>query len=199
LRALAGACPAPWEAPPGDLLSRQELALLARIYTGRYGDGPGVIYSSPGRRLPSQRLLRSLDSRGVIQFTDAEAGRWERGMWGARLTCRGANAVFRGYPVRPGGRGPGLGDVTHLDGHPGCPGGWRPDGNCESCPAKRPLDRTAYEAYLAALDPGGRDEQLNGPQLYCVEHGWMRRTDITTTKVCRLPGTVFHDGGLFRV
>jgi hypothetical protein len=199
LRALAGARPAPWMAAPGGLLSSTELALLYRICTGQYGDGPGVIYSAPGRRRPSQRLLRTLDGLGVIQFTDAAAGKWDRGMWGARLICAGANAVFRGYPVRLGEPGADPGDVVQLDGHAGCPGGWRPDGNCTSCPARRPLDRASYEAYLAALDPGGRDEQLSGPQLYCIEHGWMRRADITTTKVCRLPGTVFHDGGLFRV
>lgn len=199
LRALAGAYPLPWEAEPDDLLSSGELTLLHRIYIGQYGDGTGVIYSARGRRLPSQRLLRALDGLGVIQFTDAEAGKWERGMWGARLTCAGANAVFRGYPVRLGEHRADPGHVIQLDGHPGCTGGWRPDGNCTNCSAERPLDKAAYKTYLAALDPGGRDEQLNGPQLYCIEHGWMRRAAITTTKVCRLPGTVFHDGGLFRV
>lgn len=197
--ALRGTRPAPWNAVPGNLLSPQELAMLHRICTGGYGDGPCVVYSAPGRRRPSQRLLRALDGRGVIQFTDAAAGNWERGMWGARLTCAGANAVFRGYPAQPGGPGTDPGGVTRLDGHPGCAGGWRPDGGCTNCPARRPLDRAAYEAYLAALGPAGRDEQVCGPQLYCIEHGWMRQADITTAKVCRLPGTVFHDGGLFRV
>jgi hypothetical protein len=191
--------PAPWKADPGNLLSPEELALLHRICTGQFGDGPSVVYSSPGRGRPSQRLLRALDGLGVIQFTDATAGNWERGMWGARLTCAGANAVFRGYPVHLIGPGPDPGGVTGLDGHPGCTGGWRPDGACTNCPAKRPLDKAAYEAYLAALGPARRDEQVNGPQLFCTEHGWLRRADITTTKVCRLPGTVFHDGGLFRV
>lgn len=199
LAALPDTRPAPWKADPGNLLSPEELTLLYRICTGQYGDGCGVVYSAPGRRRPSQRLLRTLDGLGVIQFTDAAAGNWERGMWGARLTCAGANAVFRGYPVQLGGTGSVPGGVTRLDGHPGCTGGWQPDGSCTNCPAKRPLDRTAYETYLAALSPAGRDEQINGPQLYCIEHGWMRRADITTTKVCRLPGTVFHDGGLFRV
>lgn len=191
--------PVPRQAVPGGLLSPGELTLLSRIYIGQYGDGPGVVYSAPGRRHPSPRLLRTLDGLGVIQFTDAAAGNWERGMWGARLTCAGANVVFRGYPVRTGEPGADLGDVIQLDGHPGCTGGWRPDGSCTNCRVRRPLDRAAYETYLGALGSGERDEQLNGPQLYCIEHGWMRRPDITTTKVCLLPGTVFHDGGLFRV
>jgi hypothetical protein len=196
LSALRGTRLPPWQADPGEFLSPEALALLHRICTGQYGDGPGVIYSAPGRRRPSQRLLRTLDDLGVIQFTDAATGNWGRGMWGARLTCVGANAVFRGHPVQ---HAADPGDVIQLDGHPGCTGGWRPDGDCTSCPATRPLDRAAYETYLAALDPGRRDRQRNGPQLYCIEHGWIRRADITTTKVCRFPGTVFHDGGLFRV
>lgn len=87
-------------------------------------------------------------------------------MWGARLTCAGANAVFRGYPVRPGEPGADPAEVVELDGHPGCTGGWQPDGNCTNCSARRPLDRAAYETYLAALGPGERDGQLNDPQLY---------------------------------
>jgi hypothetical protein len=189
---------APWNADPCDSLSQGELKLLYRICTGHYGD-PGAIYSAPGRRQPSQRLLRALDGLGVIEFTDAKGGNWERGMWGARLTCAGANAVFRAYPVRPGEPNANPGGVTRLDGHPGCAGGWRPDGNCTNCSSKRPLDRRAYEIYLDALTPSDRDEQVNGPQLWCIEHGWMRRADVTTVKVCRLPGTVFHDGGVSRV
>jgi len=189
---------APWNVVADDLLSPGELRLLYRICAGEYGD-PGVIYSVRGRRYPSQRLLRTLDGLGVIQFTDTAAGKWERGMWGARLTCAGANAVFRAWPIRPAEPGAGPGGVTRLDGHPGCMGGWRPDGTCTSCLAKRPLDRAAYDIYVAALDPDRRDEQLTGPQLYRIEHGWLRRADITTAKVCRLPGTVFHDGGLARL
>ena len=181
---------APWSAEPvNDVLTASDLTLLRRIYTGHFGEGRGVVYSEPGRRSPTQRLMRSLHALGVVEFMDEHAGGWDRGMWGARLTCLGANAAFRDEH-RSG---------TYLDGHPGCEGGWLPDGTCTGCSQRRPLDRAAYDAYLDALDTDARIEQERGPQLYCIEHGYLRRRDITTTKVCRQPGTVFHDGGLMRV
>jgi hypothetical protein len=183
----------PWSADPvNDMLAPAEVALLTRIYTNHFGEGRGVLYSEPGRRSPSQRLMRSLHALGVVEFMDARAGGWERGMWGARLTCVGANAVFRADPRAQA-------DGTVLDGHPGCTGAWLADGTCTGCNRSRPLDRAAYDSYLDALDPDDRDEQERGPRLFCIEHGRIRRRDITTTKVCRQSGTVFHDGGLMRV
>lgn len=183
----------PWSAPVlNEDLAAAELTLLRRVYLNHFGEGRGVLYSEPGRRSPSQRLMRSLDALGVVEFVDARAGGWERGMWGSRLTCLGANAVFRADPrTQP--------DGTVLDGHPGCVGAWLPNGACTGCTAKRPLDRTAYDAYLDALDGEMRSEQERGPRLFCIEHGRQRRADITTQKVCRQNGTVFHDGGLMRV
>lgn len=183
----------PWDADPvNDLLAPAEVTLLTRIYTNHFGEGRGALYSDPDRRGPSQRLMRSLNALGVIEFMDARSGGWERGMWGARLTCVGANAVFRADPRTQA-------DGSTLDGHTGCSGAWLTDGTCTGCNKDRPLDRTAYDAYLVALDDEARHEQEKGPRLFCIEHGRIRRRDVTTTKVCRQGGTIFHDGGLMRV
>lgn len=176
----------------GDL-SEHDLTVLFRVYTGQYGGGYAVVYSEPGRREPTQRHLVSLASLDLVEFYDAASSGWDRGMWAARLTCVGANAVFRGerasehHDTYPG-----------LDGHPGCSGYWLPEGACTTCRAKRPLDHQAYLDYLDAIDEEARAAQIKGPQLWCVEHGWMRQADVTTTKVCRLAGTHFHDGALQR-
>jgi|GEM_PF-4444263 len=172
----------PWRASPTvDDFTKAEIALLGGIYTGAYGD-PGIIYSSPGRRTPNQKTLRALDSLSVIDFYDADQGGWSRGMWGARLTCLGANVAFR----------------AAANAHLGCGGTWQPDGSCDHCRQLRPLDDAAYADYLLALQPDDRDWQSKGPQLYCTEHGWMRRSNVTTTKTCHQQGTPFHEGGLYR-
>lgn len=183
----------PWAQPPvNSSLSPREVELLLGVYAGDFGEDPGVVFSAPGRRYPTQALLRSLHHLGVIEFVDAEDGGWERGMWAARLTCVGANAAFRHVPPHGGQKG-------SLDLHPGCGGHWLPRGTCDSCRAVRPLDRHAYAGYLAALQAEDEDRQRRAPRLYCIEHGFMRREHINTQKVCRLVGTHMHDGGLFRV
>lgn len=193
----------PWRIEPSDLdLTQSEVTLLHGILVGRY-DGYSMIYSGPGR--PSAKRMRLLSSLGVVTFIDAAEGNWERGMWGARLTCVGANAVARNDgAVRLNADGVkdlnATGDgVTILDSHPGCAGGWLADGTCTDCPRLRPLDLAAYTDYLAVLDPDERAEQVKGPRLYCVEHGYLRRRHITTTKTCPLDGTDMHDRGLMRV
>lgn len=183
----------PWAADPltDDDLTRQMRTVLRTMYLGAYGSGRGVVYSEPGRREPYQTTLKALARLGAVDFYDAKSSGWERGMWGARLTCVGANTVFRAIQVTtPEGT---------LDEHPRCGGGWRPNGTCTSCTAQRPLDADAYLAYVDALSEDDRTRQINGPRLYCLEHGWVRTRDITTQKVCRLTGTDFHDGGLQRV
>ena len=62
---------------------------------------------------------------GRIGGGDRQMG-WDQGMWGARLTCVGMNAVFR----HDGG--------SDRDSHPGCHGYWAADGVCDTCSAVRP-------------------------------------------------------------
>lgn len=201
---------APWRIEPTDLdLTQDEKVLAFHIHVGRYG-GYSTIYSDPQRRYPSQRQMKTLASLGVVTFIDAREGGWPRGTWAARLTCVGANVAARqDGQVRLNEAGEKdlnapAATATILDGHPGCPGGWRPDGTCTDCRRLRPLDLAAYRAYLDSLDPRALDAQVNGPQLYCIEHGYLRTQHITTSKTCQIRRpqmsvTDMHDGGLFRV
>lgn len=181
----------PWRITPADLtFDLGDLTLLHRMYSGRFGEGRGVVYSQAGRPDPSVEQLVRLHRIGVVEFYSGRQMGWDQDMWGARLTCVGMNAVFR----HDGG--------SDRQSHPGCHGYWAADGVCDTCSAVRPLDAKAYAEYLVAardINPFEAERQANGPQLYCIEHGFMRRIHITTTKVCRLPGTEFHDGGLARI
>jgi hypothetical protein len=201
-----------WEVSTPTDLTPFEVALLRRVYTGAFGDGPGLVYgegetarpshhsgdlSQPGASVDTAATLRALTGLGAIEWLDHRSQRgWSTGMWGARLTVVGANAVFCAE------RKTATDSQAGLDGHPGCRGHWRRDGTCTGCRALRPLDRTAYLSYLDALSDVDRATalgQADGPQLFCVEHGYLGRAQISTDKTCRLPGTHLHDGGLFRV
>lgn len=167
---------------PGELTASDRRVLHA-LYEGAYGD-PWAVYSDPSRRTPSRPQMRALASLGLVTFLDGKDAGWAKDMWGAWLTCLGANTVFRS--------GPG-----EFGSHPGC-GQWRVDGTCTGCRSRRPLDADAYAAYLRALGTVEREHQESGPRLFCVEHGWVRRDEITTQKVCRLRGSNKHDPSLIR-
>lgn len=185
----------PWSATAitEDDLTPLEVASLRKVYAPDE-DGRGLAYGS--QVTAHAKRLSRMAHLGLVEFTDAKAGGWETGMWGARLTCVGANAVFRidaEYLVE----GEGKRDV-----HPGCGGYWLLEGECSKCQAFRPLDLEAYGDYLVYLEINEPDEharQISGPQLWCTEHGYMRARHITTTKVCHQPGTHLHDGGLVRM
>lgn len=183
---------APWSAPVLNLLlSPAEAHLLVDLAVGAFGDEPGMVFSEPGRRRPTQAMLRRLHRLGCVQFTDAAAGRWDPGMWGARLTVLGANAAYR-HEARDL-------DGQRLDRHVGCDGFWLPDGTCTVANHLRPLDSPAHQRMMAALPKNELAEERRAPRLWCVEHGRLRTRHITTQKVCHLPGTHLHDGGLFRI
>lgn len=167
-----------------DELTTPERRLLTNMYAGKYGE-PQTVYSEPGRSSPSRPTMRALASLGLVTYLEGRDAGWDPQMWGAALTCVGSNVVFRaaGGPYGT---------------HPGC-GPWNALGRCLGCRAKRPLDAVAYEDYLDALSDEDCAHQLAGPRLYCVEHGWVRRDDITTQKVCLSKGTAMHEPSLFRV
>lgn len=181
-----------WAHRPPVELTPAEARLLRLVLHGRPADGvePWTLYSgaaSPRTDTSRRRALQRLEPTGVVEvFLGVEMG-WDASMWGARLTCLGANSLYRFD-----------GDV-----HTECPAlsnaPWAQSGTCTGCSRPRPLDAEAYRTHLAALSPFGYCEQVNGPQLYCAEHGWVRKADVNSMKVCRLEGTVFHDGGLDRV
>ena len=80
-----------------------------------------------------------------------------------------------------------------------CPNGrWSSGGICTGCGALRRLDEQAWDSRLETLTEAASAAELR-TCLWCPEHGYMRATQITTTKVCRLPGSTFHDGGLDRL
>jgi len=60
-------------------------------------------------------------------------------------------------------------------------------------------DQRAYDDYLSSLTGDDLKHESASPDLFCIEHGYMRRRDITTQKVCGLPGSSFHGGGLMRI
>lgn len=182
----------PWTAPVlNDLLSPAELRVLVEMALGHFDDERGIAYSQVGRRRPTQTTMRDLHRLGCVEFIDAKAGRWERGMWSARLTALGANAAARHEAGQVEGQ--------LLDRHTGCDGFWRPDGTCTAGSHLRPLDNVAYHAMTAALPDEQAAVERRAPRLWCIEHGRLRSHHITTKKVCQLPGTHLHDGGLFRI
>lgn len=130
------------------------------------------------------RRSRNLARRGLLRYRNSIEGGWPSGMWAAYPTCNGRNAIWRH-----------AGD-THID---GCGAPWNPDGTCSGCARKRALDLAAYEAYLSTLSATDRNWELSTCPLWCTEHGYMRRIDVQTTKVCRFNGSPLHAGGLFRL
>jgi hypothetical protein len=164
----------------------------------------GVAYNTGDTRRDrtQARTFSRLALAGAVTFTDAAAGGWERGMWAAHLTANGWNALFRWYAVSTddGVRDRHIGRVD-IKGHHRrpCEGYWNLDGTCDTCGALRPLDGIAYRLYLDALAPEAREVEERAPRLWCTEHGRMRAAHITTQKVCLLPGSDFHDGGLARI
>jgi hypothetical protein len=188
----------PWKSEPiylGEGLDKRDVTLLRDVYLGSAGDGPWMAYGS-AINAAAKRCQR-LAVLGLVEFSDWRTQHgWERGMWVARLTSLGANAVFRSdadYAV------PGEGK---RDRHPGCGGHWLLEGTCSRCGSFRPLDADAYDdylGYLSANEPDAYETQIMGPRLWCTEHGHLRTRHITTQKICLQPGTHLHDGGLQRI
>lgn len=174
-----------------------------RVLRAAADDG-GVAYNTGNTRRDNShaRTFARLATMNVVTFTDAAAGGWERGMWAAHLTANGWNALFRWHATEIDGetrdRHIGRIDIKGHHRRP-CEGYWNLDGTCDTCGALRPLDDIAYRVYLDALAPEAREVEERAPRLWCTEHGRMRAAHITTQKVCLLPGSDFHDGGLARI
>lgn len=130
------------------------------------------------------RRAQNLDRRGLARYVSGAEGGWSAGMWAAYPTCNGFNAMWRH-----------AGD-THVD---GCGSVWNADGSCSGCREVRRLDLLACERYIEALPAEARDAELRTAALWCGEHGFIRRADVTTGKMCRFVGSPIHDGGLDRV
>lgn len=165
-------------------LTATQRTILAAMAAGRF-DEVNAIYSDPERTRPSLELMRQLADLGLVTLLEGSDGLWQAGMWGASLTCLGLNTAYRSAGGEFG---------SHIE----C-GEWDARGRCSGCRTQRPLDARAYQDYLEAIGPTAAMWQRSGPQLFCAEHGYVRRDDVNTQKVCRLPGTSMHDGGLFRV
>lgn len=163
----------------------------------------GVVYNSgsPRRDRNHARMFERMAANHIVVFTNAEAGGWERGMWAAHLTVIGWNVLFRWHAADVDGdlrdRHVGSVDIYGFHRRP-CQGFWNLDGTCD-CGAVRPLDAIAYDVYLANISDEAREQELNAPRLWCAEHGRMRHRDVTTKKVCILPGSDFHHGELDRI
>ncbi|WP_016894104.1 hypothetical protein [Mycobacteroides abscessus] len=130
------------------------------------------------------RRCRQLARKGLARYVNSVEGGWPAGMWAAYPTCNGLNAMWRH-----------AGD-THVD---RCGAPWNPDGTCSGCRTRRPLDLPAYEQYLAALTIPDRQAELRTSALWCIEHGYIRRIDVTIQKTCPFKGSSIHDGGLDRI
>lgn len=130
------------------------------------------------------RRSRALAHKSLVRYRNSAEGGWPAGMWAAYPTCNGINAMWRH-----------AGD-THVE---RCGAPWNPNGTCSGCGAQRLLDLPAYENYLGALPDRDRVTQLATSALWCIEHGYLRRADVTTTKTCRFTGSAIHDSGLHRV
>lgn len=145
---------------------------------------PQTMLSGTTMRSAAGKRARILASAGLMRFLEGADGGWAAGVWVAYLTCNGFNALWRHA------------NDTHVD---GCGGRWSASGRCDRCQQRRRLDLFAYRTYLESLNASDRQAELRTVPLWCVEHGYLRYADITTTKICRLPGTPLHDGGLDRV
>lgn len=127
----------PWQVPARHaLLTPSEIRTLTGVYLGEFGDGPWLVYSNDEQHRPARRMLRALHDLHMIELMENEPG-WTPTMWGARLTCVGANTVFR----------------AANNAHPGCPGDghWLPTGDCTGCRARRPLDMDAYRDMINTM------------------------------------------------
>jgi len=151
--------------------------------------GDGTIYSGGPKSSSNSRVARTLAAAGLVRFIEAQDAGWARGMWAAVIHCEGMNALWRHH------------DDRHIE---GCAAGrctdgrWSSDGTCTGCRDLRRLDDLAWDARLETLTETARSVELH-TCLWCPEHGYMRASQITTIKVCRLPGSTFHDGGLNRL
>lgn len=177
--------------PPDDPTATESPRLTDRqarlLLTAARGDG--TIYSGGPQSSSNSRVARTLAAAGLVRFIESRDAGWNRGMWAAVVQCEGMNALWRHH------------DDRHVD---GCTAGrctdgrWSPDGTCTDCRDLRRLDDLAWDARLETLTETARSVELH-TCLWCPEHGYMRASQITTTKVCRLPGSTFHDGGLLRL
>ena len=145
---------------------------------------PNRMIGGTSTRTSEAQRCRKLAHRGLVRYLNSDQGGWPAGMWAAYPTCNGFNAMWRH-----------AGD-THVE---RCSAPWNPDGTCTGCRARRLLDLPAYETYIAALPPQDRTEELAVSALWCAEHGYLRRLDVTTQKTCRFTGSPLHDGLLNRV
>lgn len=145
--------------------------------------GNQMIAGSSTRTVMARRA-KDLGLRGLAQYVSGAQAGWSAGMWAAYPTCNGFNAMWRH-----------AGD-THVD---GCGAVWNADGSCSGCRDVRRLDLAACERYIEALSAEARDTELRSAALWCGEHGFIRRADVTTGKTCRIAGSPVHDGGLDRV
>ncbi len=156
-----------------------ECAVLVMI-----ANSPNQMIGGTSPRDALAGCARQLARRGLVRYFNSRDGGWPAGMWAAYPTCNGHNAMWR--HARD----------THVD---GCRARWNRDGSCSGCGAARLLDLAAYEAYLSALSSEERAKELSTSALWCLEHGYLRRADVTTKKMCRLPGSSIHHGMLDRV
>lgn len=148
----------------------------------------GTVYSGESGAASKDRVLASelalMGHNNLVTFVDAAGGGWDKGMWGATITCVGSNAAYRffGTPER------------HVHVSTRCDGSWNLDGTCTGCSELRELDADAWDVYVSVTS-----DDLPRARLYCVEHGFMRERHVKTTKTCPLVGTENHDVGLMRM
>lgn len=140
--------------------------------------------AGPSTRTVMATRAKDLGRRGLALYVSGAQAGWSAGMWAAYPTCNGFNAMWRH-----------AGD-THVD---GCGSVWNADGSCSGCRNVRRLDLLACERYIEALPTEARASELRTAALWCGEHGFIRRADVTTGKTCRFAGSPIHDGGLDRV
>lgn len=145
---------------------------------------PNRMIGGTSPRTAVAQRCRRLAQKGLAQYLNSDQGGWPAGMWSAYPTCNGLNAMWRHA------------DDTHVE---RCGASWNADGTCSGCNDRRLLDLPAYERYLSALPSPDQTLELSVSALWCHEHGYLRRSDVTTQKTCRLTGSPVHDGLLNRV
>lgn len=160
-------------------ISEPESATLLAIATH-----PGRMIGGTTTHTAVARRCRQLARKRLARYVNSAQGGWPAGMWAAYPTCNGFNAMWRH-----------AGD-THID---RCGSPWNSGGTCSGCRTRRRLDLPAYEQYLAALSIPDRQAELRTSALWCIEHGYIRRIDVTTQKTCPFKGSSVHDGGLDRI
>lgn len=166
-----------WRLPRIEVTQRQRNALAAAADShdlALYSDSQGATRS----------LVKGLADLGAFRWIDHRQGGWERGMWGAVLTCVGFNALWQADGDR------------HSD---GCDSAWLPDGICSGCNTLRRLDLTAWQDYIAA---GGLTEsERRRSALWCDEHGYLRPDrQWRTDKTCHVtPASSEHETNTIRV